>query len=70
MGSWSDKWLQWIGSGQQAAAWAFWFGLEEKRIKINQNQQTRGGGRRGFIYVSDPAHLERHVHYMSMVVTV
>lgn len=33
MGGWPDKLLQWIGSGQQAAAWAFWFALQKKKKK-------------------------------------
>lgn len=50
VGGWPDKLLQWIGSGQQAAAWAFWFALQKKKKK------------KGFIQISDPACLERHVH--------
>lgn len=31
VGGWPDELLQWIGSGQQAAAWAFWFALQKKK---------------------------------------
>lgn len=45
-----------------------WIRRKRKDLKKTPNQQTRGEGRRGFVCVSDPAHLQRHVHYMLMVV--